>query len=245
MRYYQLPRCSAMKSVEPAGRVRISVGVSFGRLWLLTALPAIVQAHPHLKIEIDLDNRPVDLIAEGYDIGIRGGAPAHASLVARRLCSLPVALIASSDYLLREGVPTLPHDLAHHRCIQQRFPDGSVRGWSFNASSSAQRHEIEPATSLVVNESEAVVDLVLAGAGIAQAGLYGILPWLRSGQLKLVLSDVHDPGAREFHLHYPDRRFMAPRVRVVVDALLTFFQSTPDLHLRRDDLPPSFKASTP
>jgi DNA-binding transcriptional LysR family regulator len=89
----------SQSAAAPAGRVRISVGISFGRHWVLPALPAIAAAHPQLQIEVDLDNRPVDLVAEGYDIGIRGGAVESSSLIARRIGALPVALVASPAYL--------------------------------------------------------------------------------------------------------------------------------------------------
>lgn len=71
----------------PAGRVRISVGIAFGRRWLLPALPALTAAHPQLAIDVDLDNQPVDLVAQGYDIGVRGGIIEDSSLIARRICA--------------------------------------------------------------------------------------------------------------------------------------------------------------
>ena len=96
--------------------------------------------------------------------------------------------------------------------------------------------------ALIVNDGEAGMDLALAGAGIAQAGLYHTLPYLRSGRLELVLADLHDAGGREFVLHYPHRRYLAPRVRVVVDALLAHFAAAVDLHLKVADLPSAFRA---
>src|SRR5215813_7105327 len=76
----------SQSAAEPAGTVRISVGVSFGRHFVLPALPALTARHPQLRVEVDLDNRPVDLVARGYDIGIRGGAIKDSALVARRIC---------------------------------------------------------------------------------------------------------------------------------------------------------------
>jgi hypothetical protein len=87
-----------------------------------------------------------------------------------------------------------------------------------------------------VSDPAAVLDLALAGSGIVQAGLHHALPYLRSGRLKLLLVDRHDPGSREFVLHYPHRRYLAPRVRVVVDALLAGLAADRDLHLTVRDL---------
>ena len=87
-----------------------------------------------------------------------------------------------------------------------------------------------------MSDPEAVVDLALGGAGIVQAGLHHALPYLRSGRLKLLLVDRHDPGEREVVLHYPHRRYLAPRVRVVVDALLQDLAQPGDLHLSAREL---------
>jgi DNA-binding transcriptional LysR family regulator len=213
-----------------AGRVRISVGFSFGRRWVLPLLPALARAHPQLQIELDLDNRPADLVAEGYDIGIRGGLIEDSSLIARRICKLPVALLASPGYLRRAGVPRTVQELRSHACLGVRFGSGTPNPWRFK-SAGRRRIEIVPEAQLIVSDAEAVIDLALADAGIVQAGLYHALPFLRSGRLKLLLTELHDPGEREMVLHYPHRRYLAPRVRVVVDALLAELALASDLRL--------------
>lgn len=236
----------SQSAIEPKGRVRISVGVAFGRNWLLPALPALSRRHPQLQIDVDLDNEPVDLVAQGYDIGIRGGRIDGGNLVARRICALPVALMASPAYLRRAGVPRTVDDLAQHQVVARRSSEGGFVDWLFLESGKGRRgarrfHQQTP--SLVVNDSEAALDLALVGGGVVQAGLYHALPYLRSGRLKLLLADLHDPGRREFVLHYPHRRFLAPRVRVVVDTLLEHFKKSDDLHLMPADLPLSFRAA--
>jgi DNA-binding transcriptional LysR family regulator len=225
---------------EPVGTVRISVGVSFGRHWVLPALPALAERHPQLTLEVDLDNRPVDLVARGYDIGIRGGSLPNSDFVARRACRLPLVLVASPGYLKRAGIPATPAELAGHRSVQLRLSDGGTSTWHFRGS--GRRAAITPKAAITVDDSEAAVDLALAGGGIAQAGLYHAIPHLRAGTLKLVLVDQHEPGAREFVLVYPHRQFLAPRVRVVVDALLAHFAAADDLHLQPADLPATFRA---
>jgi DNA-binding transcriptional LysR family regulator len=221
----------AQSAVAPSGRVRVSAGASFGRRWVLPALPALTSRHPELQVEVDLDNRQVDLLAEGYDIGVRGGLIADSSLVARRVCALPVVLLASPGYLRRAGVPQTMDDLASHRCVQVRFQSGAQSTWGFRAGTRQRRVEFQPQAQLAVSDAEAVLDLALADAGIVQAGLHHALPYLRSGRLKLLLTDVHDAGQREIVLHYPHRQFLAPRVRVVVEALLAFFAEAADLHM--------------
>jgi DNA-binding transcriptional LysR family regulator len=225
---------------EPTGAVRISVGVAFGRMWVLPALPAIAQRFPRLTLEVDLDNSRVDMVADGVDIAIRGGSVPDAGFVARRACKLPLVLVASPDYLARAGVPLAPADLDGHRCIQFRSSNGSEAPWAFRTN--GRRVAFTPRPALVANDSEAVVELALAGGGVAQCGLYHALPHLRAGRLRLLLADTHDPGAREFVVVYPHRQFLAPRVRVVIDALLAHFRETADLHLQPRDLPVSLRA---
>ena len=227
---------------EPAGVVRISMGVAFGRMWVLPALPAIAARLPQLTLEVELDNTPVDIVADGIDIAIRGGSVPDAGFVARRVCKLPLVMVASPDYLAREGVPQAHGELGGHRCIQLRFADGTVAPWTFRVN--GRRVAITPRPALVANDSDAVVELALSGGGVAQCGLYHALPYLQSGRLKLVLADMHEAGAREFVLVYPHRQFLAPRVRVVVDALLAHFRDTAALHVQPSELPAAMRAGT-
>jgi DNA-binding transcriptional LysR family regulator len=219
-------------ATEASGRVRISVGHAFGRQWVLPLLPALGATHPALTIELDLDNRPVDLVAEGYDIGIRGGFIEDSSLVARRICALPVALVASPAYLKRAGIPRTVDELRDHECAAVRFAGSAPSPWRFfGPGRRGRRLEIQPQPRLAVSDPAAVLDLALAGCGIVQAGLHHALPYLRSGRLKLLMVDSHDPGDREVVLHYPHRRYLAPRVRVVVDGLLAGLAGARDLQL--------------
>lgn len=225
---------------EPAGVVRISLGVAFGRLWVLPALPALAERFPKLTLEIDLDNAPVDLVADGIDIAVRGGAAPDAGFVAQRVCKLPLVLVASPGYLARAGVPESHAQFDRHRCIQLRFADGTAAPWVFRVN--GRRVAVTPHAALVGTDSDAVVELALAGGGIAQCALYQALPHLQAGRLKAVLADTHDAGTREFVLVYPHRQFLAPRVRVVVDALLAHFRDTPSLHVMPADLPVALRA---
>lgn len=219
----------------PAGRVRISVGMAFGRRRVLPLLPSLSQRYPQLSIDLDLDNRMVDLVASGIDIAIRGGVIDDSSLVARRVCSLPVALFASPAYLRHAGVPLTAEALSQHRCACLRLPDQRLSSWHFKAAG-GQRTEFIPQAQLTSSDPENIVDLALLDAGIVQTGLHHALPHLRAGKLKLLLPGIHDPGSRQIVLHYSHRQYLAPRVRVVVDALLENFEQTRDLHLSVEDV---------
>jgi DNA-binding transcriptional LysR family regulator len=220
---------------EPAGRVRISAGISFGRRHVMPLLPVLAQRHPQLQVELSLDNRAVDLVAEGFDIGLRGGFIQDSSLVARRVAHLQVVLVASTAYLRRHGVPQTPAELPAHQLLGVRFSSGQLAVWPFRKGGRVT--EWQPNARVLVSDPDSLVDVVLAGHGIAQIGLYHVAPYLRSGRLKVLLHGQHDPGEREIVLHYPHRQFLSTRVRVVVDGLLDHFKQAQDLQLDVKRLP--------
>lgn len=226
----------SQSATTPAGRVRLTVGVGFGRHWVLPALPALTHAHPQLLIDVDLNNVPVSLVAEGYDIGIRGGPVEDSSLIVRRICELPVVLVASPAYLRRKGIPHSPTQLLHeHHFAEPRFGNNPPVPWRFKYAD-VEDYAVTPKPQLTVTDPEALLDLALADAGIVQASLLQALPYLRTGRLKLLMPELHQGEGREFVMYYPHRLYLAPRIRVVVDALMTHFQETKDLHLSTEDV---------
>jgi len=216
---------------EPSGRVRISVGVSFGRRYVLPALPALLAQYPKLEVEVSLENRAVDLVAEGFDIGIRGGRIRDSSLIARRVAQLPLVLLAAPSYLARRGTPQTMADLAQHELIGVRFTSGADL-WRLRPAPGQPAVDWPPTARLFVSDPDAQVDLAVAGAGIIQVALHHAAADLAAGRLQRVLADLHEPGEREIMLHYPHRQFLSPRVRVVVDALLSHLAAAPALHLK-------------
>ena len=219
---------------QPSGRVRISVGSAFGRTYVLPVLPSLMAAYPRLEIEVSLDNRTVDLVADGYDIGIRGAHVRDSSLVSRRVCALPLVLVASTNYLARRGTPRSASDLVSHDLIGVRFTDGHSLAWKLRTAPRKPSVDWLPTARLWVSDPEAQLDLARTHAGILQVALHHAAADLAAGRLERVLADLHDPDERAIHLYYPHRQFMSPRVRVVVDALLEAFAANDVLHWRPD-----------
>ncbi len=226
-----------------SGRVRISVGIGFGRHFVLPLAARLAEQHPLLEVEVSLDNRSVDLVAEGFDIGVRGGVIIDSSLIARRVARLPVVLVAAPAYLRAHGVPATPADLAAHRLLAVRHAAGNVSPWRFRKPTGRGSFELLPAARVLTSDPDALVDPALAGHGICQTGLWHALPHLREGRLKLVLAALHDPGDREIVLHYPHRQFLSARVRTVVDALLAHLAAARELHVTPADAPASWHAA--
>lgn len=221
---------------EPTGRVKITVGAAFGLDWVIPLLPRLVARYPRLQPDIDLENRAVDLVKEGFDIGIRGGVIRDSSLVARRICAIPLIIVASPQYLARKGIPGEPTDLAQHDCIGLRFHHDQSPVWRFHQNDEIV--ELVPESRVFVNEPEAAVELALRGAGLAQVAAYHALPHLRNQRLKVLFLGIHDPGNLEIMIHYPHRRFLAPRVRATVEFMVEDFQASRDLQISLNDLKP-------
>jgi len=221
----------AEQRFETRGHVRISTSAAFGRDHLMPVLPGLQTRYPALSVEVDFDDRVIDLVRDGYDLALRGGHVADSALVARPICQLNMVLVASPDYLARLGIPDTPQALASHRLIARRFLAGRVSPWSFRrGDGSLITQDLEHAV-LTLSAPEALTQSAVLGMGIAQVGVHHAWSYLQSGQLKALLVGQHDPGHYEMVLQYPHRALMAPRVRVTVDYLLAAFAADEALHV--------------
>lgn len=222
---------------ETRGRVRISTSAGFGRDHLLPILPPLLACYPALAIEVDFDDRVVDLVTEGYDLVIRGGHIADSALISRPVCLLKTVLVASPTYLATTGVPRTPEDLKHHRLITRRFLGGSVAPWNFRAHDGSIT-TLDTAAALTLSAPEALVQAASLGMGIAQVGIHNIWTLLQNQVLKVVLLDTYDAGTYEMVIQYPHRAFIAPRVKVTVEYLLSAFANREALHVPLSALQP-------
>ncbi len=222
---------SAKQSETPEGVVRISVSVGFGRRYVLPLIPEFQKRFPNITLDLQLDDRKVDMVKDGFDVVIRGGVIADSSLVTRRICDIEGVLVASTQYLNRLGVPKHPKDLLGHQLIQLRFLSGITPIWEFKNGD-----RIEPKGMLVLSDTEAVGEAALCGLGIAQASTHHIWPWLRKGQLKIVLPKEFVSMKREVVVQYPHRKHTALRVRSFVDFAVTAMKKNPDLHYKNSQM---------
>ncbi|WP_236691314.1 LysR family transcriptional regulator [Pseudomonas amygdali] len=222
---------------ETHGRVRISTSVAMGQGQLMPLLPRILALHPGLSIEVDFDDRMVDLVRDGYDLALRGGLIRDSALISRPVCRLNTVLVASTTYLEHHGVPRTVADLGHHRLIARRFLAGNVDPWSFKGSDGSIT-TLDPTETAVLTLSapEAVVDAALNAIGVAQVAVHLVWDHLVSGGLNVVIHQLHHPGAHEMVIQYPHRALVAPRVRVVVDYLLDALKSNEVLHVPLESL---------
>ena len=156
---------------HPRGLLRVTAPVALGRQYVAPTLAAFLQQYPEIRLELDLNDRLVNLPQEGFDLAIRHTQAPPETHVAWQLCGSRSLLVASADYLKRHGRPTHPADLGGHACLLY-LRDSAGQGWSFERGSGRKAERVVVAVDgpLRANNSEVLRDAVLGGLGI------GLLP---------------------------------------------------------------------
>jgi DNA-binding transcriptional LysR family regulator len=209
---------------EPRGLLRISAPSTYAHYRLLPRMKAFRQRYPQVALEVNVSNRNIDFVEEGYDAAIRLGEPPDSRLVARKLEDAPLGVYASRAYLQEHGEPqTLQElqDAARHTLLPFVLPStGRVLPWLFTQD--GQPMEITPRSSVQVSEGP-LGCVVLARAGV---GLVQTLQWIANAQpadapggLYEVLQ-AHAGRTRAFYLLYPQNKHLSARVRALVEFLL-------------------------
>jgi DNA-binding transcriptional LysR family regulator len=222
---------------EPQGLVRASVTATFGRHCVMPIMRDFFARYPRVELELSFDETPPSLVEGGLDVRIRHGRSRETSQVSRELCDYPIALVASPEYLQRQGAPRTPAELAEHDCIGVRRPFGKA-AWQLariptRAPRDAAKDEDEfihnphgPLT--VATQLDASLTACLFGVGIAPCSVPVILPHLAAGRLKVVLPDYRirpDKGTpTQVFIQFPHREYLPAKVRVFVDFLLERFR---------------------
>lgn len=211
-------RAVSSQGAVPRGTLRVTAPMSFGTLHLGGVLPRFLRQHPQVHIELDLNDRFVDLIAEGYDMAVRIGALADSSLVARPLAAVRTVTCCSPAYLHGRRAPRTPAELSDHDCVL--YGHGKGVEWRFEV-------EGRPVTALVagclrVNNGEVARDAALAGLGIARLPTFIVGDALRDGRLVTIL-DAFEPAPAAVYAVYPHHRQSFLAIRAFIDFLRDAF----------------------
>lgn len=200
---------------RPAGSLRINAPMAFGTLELATWLPQFLERYPELQVDLVCNDRIVDLIEDGFDVALRltRDLP-DSTLIARRLASSQVLLVASPAYLERYGTPRTPAELSGHNCLAYTLAE-RPHEWTFTAPDGA-RAVVTVKGNFQANTGIALRTAALAGTGIATTASFIVHEDLRRGALVRVLPD-HRIRPRELYALYPQNRHLSPKVRVFVD----------------------------
>ncbi|AWK88706.1 LysR family transcriptional regulator [Azospirillum thermophilum] len=216
----------------PRGRLRLNAPTSFGVRHLAPAIAEFLERYPDIEVDMDLNDRFVDLIDEGYDVAIRIGRLRDSTLVARRLAPVRRVVCASPAYLEKYGTPAVPEDLADHRClIYTNTP--AAEQWQFRVN--GELRSVRVAGPMRSNNGDMLREAAMAGIGVLMTPTFICGEALSSGALKLVLAEFMYSDIA-VNAVYPQNRHLSPKVRVFVDFLARRFGPQPywDCALVRD-----------
>ena len=202
------------------GELTVSAPVMLGRLHVLPIVSGYLALHPDVRVRLRLTDRNVRLVDEHVDVAVRLGELADSGLTVVRVGAVRRVICASPDYLARVGEPRTPDDLHHLACVT--FDCLEVPSvWTFRRPDGRERGTMEvPIRSrLSANTAEAVIDAVLAGAGVAQVGAYQVVSAVRRGSLRTVL-DGFEPEPLPVSVLHATRDPMPRKIRAFLDLLV-------------------------
>ncbi|WP_399679256.1 LysR family transcriptional regulator [Xenophilus sp.] len=204
----------------PSGVLRVSAPMTVTLTRLSTAIPAFLARHPALRLDLDLDDRRVDIVREGFDLAIRGSDHLEdSSLVARRLAVMPHVLCGAPSYFAAHGVPASPAELGAHACIRFSL-SGHADTWEFRQDGRVERIAVDARYS--VTSSLAVRDALRAGLGLSLIPRPYVEEDLETGRLQAALEDWRTVETT-LHAVYPSRQHVAPKIRAFLDFLIEVF----------------------
>lgn len=207
----------------PKGRLRVDVGSVMANQILIPHLPEFQSLYPDIDLHLGVNDRSADLVGEGIDCVIRGGALADSSMKARKLCELDFVVCAAPSYLTGRQRPEHPDDLRQHR-IASYFSASSGKPFPLLLQKGAEHYEYAPGVSgISVNESTAHLNSIVAGLGIGQTFGFLTRPHFRDGSLIELLPEWK-PALRPLHLVYPSDRFPNARLRAFMDWVTEIFR---------------------
>lgn len=203
---------------KPAGKLRITAGEHSAITVLQPALEKLLPEHPDLNIEIIVDYGLTDIVAEGFDAGVRLGEQVAKDMIAVRIGpDMRMAVVGSPAYFARYPKPKVPSDLMQHNCINLRMPTyGGIFSWEFEKKGQELKVRVEG--QLVFNNIAMRLDAALKGLGLAYMPEDLVQAHVEQGRLVRVLADWCEPFSG-YHLYYPSRRQSSPAFTLFRDAL--------------------------
>ena len=203
---------------EPVGRLRIDLPAAFGRRHILPTLIDMAVRYQQLDLSISFSERLVDIVNEGIDLVVRiGSLKDDAEIVARKLGSQSLLICATREYLHRHGTPQAPADLLRHDCIVG-WRNGTRKSWML-VDEKGQTNEHDVRVKHEMGDGEMLLDMTLAGGGLAQLPTWLVQTHIQQGLLVPVL-EQYAGAEMPIHVIWPRTRYIQPKIRMVVDELL-------------------------
>ena len=200
-------------AAKPSGLVKVTLPTFLGRDPLASALPKLLTQHPDLHVQLDLRDHMVDLVSEGFDLGIRVGTLQPSSLIARKLVNLEIGTFAAPEYIARHGMPSTPSDLADHNCLVFSPLRRGRQIWRYGT----RQGEIEVPVrgNIESNHANLLIEAARCGLGILYAPTFLVRDALKEGAMRQLLKpySLKDRGIFAVYTH----RKLPPKTRVFID----------------------------
>lgn len=201
----------ASEQGDPQGEFRITCSTALGARYIAPLAQSFSRRFPKIRIDLDLSNRVLDLVAEGFDLAVRTGHLPTSSLIATRIATRQLFTCAAPDYLARAGTPLVIADLDRHDCLV-----GMSSLWHF--SDRGRDTLYKPTSRWRCNNGQVVLAAALGGMGLCQLPDFYVIEALRTGKLIPVL-EAHASPVEPIWAVYPSRRHLSPKVAHFVQLL--------------------------
>ncbi len=202
--------------VKASGHLRLTAPAGFGRRHVAPLVPRFLSLHPEVSVSLNLSDRVVDIVNEGFDCAVRVGDLPDSSLVSLRLADNRRLCVASPAYIKRRGTPRHPHELMQHECLTLSSDASQTRGWAFVID--GELHHLRPGARLDCSDGQVLHDWCLAGMGLAWRSTWEVEGDIAEGRLVSVLEEFAAPPNGIFAV-FPQRKHLPLRVRLWIDFL--------------------------
>lgn len=199
------------------GELRLNVFRDAAHLLITPALPEFIRECPDVRLTVVVDDRPIDIVAEGYDAGMRYGSHVPEDMIAVPLTGPQTWIVAGApSYFEKNGTPQTPEDLRNHTCLQLLLGDNAAFRWELGSGD--QLRKLRVPGHITINDTATTIAAAEAGLGLAYLLESRIADEVRRGRLQITLRDFASEGAA-FHLYYSSRRHNHPAMRTLINII--------------------------
>lgn len=214
----------SLSTVEARGVLKVNASTAFGQYQVVPLIPELLEKYPQMQVELTMTDSIVNLVEEGFDVGIRIGALHDSTLIARKIGVPKRVVVASPAYLERHGYPETPDDLTRHECLKLSIPT-SLNRWEFTGSDGPRT--VEVSGRFEADNAIALHEAALAGLGMFRAASFVVGDDIKAGRLVPVLDEFEVSGDQGIFVVWPHNRNLSAKVRAFVDTLVEAFTPIP------------------
>ena len=208
--------------INPTGTLRLSSTAPFGKLYIIPALMPFLEKYPDINIDYIMEERSIDLVKEGIDLAIRIGPLEDSSLIAKKIGSSRRLVVASPDYLIKNGFPKKPIDLEAHKCLLYSSPNTS-NDWFFTSPQHGDE-SVRVHGRFKSSSNEAIREASISGLGIATMCEWHVRDYIKQGRLTVLLKN-YELSPFDIHAVYPERRYVPQKVKRLIEHLASGFKA--------------------